>query len=264
MMSITQPAAAPDLRHGRERLALAPLADVQVRDASGTGDGSWTIEGYAAVFEAETTLFDLGFYRMREVISRGAFTDVLAKPHLVHLNFGHDMNTAIASTDVRGIGGLELAEDFHGLRFFARVDATDPDAVRLAVKMRRGVVNQASFAFTIGSEQLDAEDVTDDGTVDELWRINTIRDLFDVCCAAQGAYPQTESHLRSLAAASFGRAEQSAGRPGRASAGPEPIALTQSGLAVVQRLQAEEARQAQIRRREIERALALHPMETTK
>lgn len=261
-MSTTQPAPSPGLRHGRERIAVAPITGLEVRDASGTGDGSWTIEGYAAVFEAETTLFDLRFFRMREVISRGAFADVLARPHLVHLNFGHDMNTAVAATDVRGIGGLELAEDFHGLRFFARVDATDPDAVRLAAKMRRGVVRQASFAFTIDDEELVSEDVTPEGAYDELWRINTIRDLFDVCACAQGAYPQTESHLRSLAAASFGRAGTPAGPPDRAQAGPEPIA-PQAGRPSSSDLEAELARQAQIRSRERERALALHPKETT-
>ena len=31
------------------RIAVAPITDVVVRDASGTGDGSWTMEGYAAV-----------------------------------------------------------------------------------------------------------------------------------------------------------------------------------------------------------------------
>jgi hypothetical protein len=36
-----------------------------------------------------------------------------------------------------------------------------PDAQRMAVKMQRGVVNQASFAFTIGDEEL-VEDITND------------------------------------------------------------------------------------------------------
>jgi HK97 family phage prohead protease len=260
------------LHAGRERLLVAPITGLNVRDAQGTGDGSWIIEGYAAVFEAETTLFDLGFYRMREVITRGAFAGALAKQPLVHLNHGHDMKSAVASTAVEGIGGLELAEDFHGLRFVARVDPADPDAVRLAAKLRRGVVRQASFAFTIEAEELDSEGETPTGGVDELWRINKIRDLFDVCCAAQGAYPQTESHLRGLAAASFGRAAMAAGLPGRPLRGPESVAITSatnasqtvSGPAVVQRPDAERAARAEARRRERERALALYPpTETT-
>lgn len=200
------------------RVAVSPLRDVKVRDASGTGDGSWTIEGYAAVTEQETTLYDLSWIRVREEIARGAFLGVLGRlargDGLVHLNFGHDMNTSIASSQVPAgtIGGLELSEDDHGLRFFARVDAADPDAQRLAVKMQRGVVNQASFAFTIASEEL-VEEITNkpedvaagEPLWDEKWRINEIQDLFDVCACPQGAYAQTESFVRTMAAGSLTR-----------------------------------------------------------
>lgn len=194
---------------GALRLAIAPITRVQVRDSQGAGDGSWTMEGYAAVFEQETVLYDGRWFRMREEIARGAFSAVLARvasgEELVHFNFGHDMNTSIAATNVKGIGELELEEDFHGLRFFARVDPDDPDAVRLAVKLRRGVVRQASFAFTIAEESLVEVGETDDGRDDEKWRIEEIGHLYDVCACPQGAYPQTESYLRSLAAASLGR-----------------------------------------------------------
>lgn len=190
------------------RLAVTQLQDVSVRDASGTGDGSWTIEGYAAVYEQETTLFEIpGWVRMREEIARDAFADVLERvargDELVHLNHGHDMKTAMAASDVTGIGGLELSEDFHGLRFFARVDPDDPDAKALAVKMGRQVVRQASFAFTVDEEERVESQQLEDGTIDELWRITKIGHLYDVCVCAQGAYPQTESYLRSLAAASL-------------------------------------------------------------
>jgi HK97 family phage prohead protease len=190
------------------RLAVAPLRNIDVRDASGTGDGSWTVEGYSAVYEQETVLYDIpGWVRVREEIGRGAFTNVLERlshgDGLIHLNHGHDMKTAVAASDVSGIGELELAEDFHGQRFFARIDIEDPDAKSMAVKMRRKVVRQSSFAFTIGDEEIIEENVLDDGTWDLKFRINEIADQFDVCVCAQGAYPQTESFLRSLAAASL-------------------------------------------------------------
>lgn len=190
------------------RLALTPFRDVQVRNATGTGDGSWTIEGYAAVYAQETTLYDIpGWVRMRERIAHGAFTDVLRRvrdgSEVVHLNHGHDMTTVVAATDVRGIGSLELSEDSHGERFFARIDPEDPDAKSLAVKMSRGIVRQASFAFTIARERLVESDELDDGTLDMLWEIEEIGHQYDVCACAQGAYPQTESFIRSLAAASL-------------------------------------------------------------
>lgn len=228
------------------RIAVAPITDVKVRDASATGDGSWTMEGYAAVFGQETTLFDLSWIRVREEIAQNAFSDVLQRlasgDGLVHFNFGHDMNSSVASSSVaaNAIGGLELTQDMHGLRFFARVDVNDPDAQRMAVKMQRGVVNQASFAFTIDDEEL-VEDITNDPEAvaageplwDEKWRILRVRDLFDVCACPQGAYPQTESYVRTLASASLGRTgfePVGLGRRADDSAGGDHVAPEQVGV----------------------------------
>lgn len=189
------------------RLAVSPMRDVRVVGPEASGDGSFIIEGYAAVFDQEAVLYDGRWLRIREEIAREAFDSVLARldlgDGLVHLNFGHDMNTAIAATNVEGVGGLSLHADPYGLHFEARVDGEDPDAVRLAVKLRRRVVGQASFAFTIANETYEeSEDAN--GKIDVKCRINDIKDLYDVCACPQGAYPQTESNLRSLAAASLG------------------------------------------------------------
>lgn len=204
MSNLMQPVSRRALR-----LAVTQLRDVKVRTSdTGAGDGSWTIEGYAAVFEQETVLWEIpGWVRVREEIARDAFRTVLERLQhgdgLVHLNHGHDMKTAMASTDVDGIGRLDLDADFHGLRFHARVDPEDPDAKTLAVKMGRGVVRQASFAFSIAEEERVEAELLADGTWDEKWRILELAELYDVCVAAQGAYATTESHLRSLAAASL-------------------------------------------------------------
>lgn len=221
------------------RVAVVPVRDVTVRDATGTGDGSWTIEGYAAVYEQETVLYDGRWYRVREEIARDAFTRAVKNPtsvmlrvasgeELVHLNYVHEMASAVAASDVQGIGSLGLESDFHGLRFFARVDPDDPDAQRMAIKMRRGVVKQASFAFTIADEELVEETMNTSGQLDELWRITEIGHLYDVCVCPQGAYSQTESFIRSLADASLGRAGlPPAGhqdRSGLDPAGPSSIA----------------------------------------
>lgn len=223
---------------------MTSLRDVQVRDASATGDGSWTIEGYAAVYEQETTLFDIpGWLRVDEELARDALSAVIERANngqeLVHLNHGHDMKTAVAASNVSGIGGLELGNDFHGMRFFARVDAEDPDAQRLAVKSRRGVVRQASFAFDIGDEEIVDQRELEDGTVLVKYRINEVSHLYDVCMCAQGAYPQTESYVRSLAAASLrvpdlgalnGRADLLAGLAGRSlPEGRAPVAPAPAG-----------------------------------
>lgn len=216
-MRTTQPAKR-ELRY-----AVVPLVDLNFRDAQATGDGSWLIEGYAAVFDQATTLYDGKFFVVREEIARGAFANALARiglpaddesRTLVHLNYVHDMQAAVASTDAPGpIGRLILGEDERGLRFESRVDREDPDAQRMAVKMRNGIVNQASFAFTIEREQLTTTDLPD-GREEDFYRILEVKDLFDVCVCARGAYQQTVSQLRSYAAA-IGRSPDGEGHPRR-------------------------------------------------
>lgn len=229
MSTNTQPAAERELRY-----ALTEIQDFNFRDATQTGDGSWLIEGYAAVFDQKTTLYDGRFYRLEESIAPGAFRDVLARVNLtdvadrtlVHLNYVHDMQSAVASTDADGpIGRLLLAEDDYGLRFTARIDRDDPDAVRMASKMRRGVVRQASFAFTIDREEsYSTED--DTGRETEHARVLAVKDLYDVCVCPQGAYPQTSSILRSLAAAIGRSPDDGEGQLHRPDGGASTIATS--------------------------------------
>jgi len=182
------------------RFAVAPIADVDFRDAAATHDGSWTISGYASVFDQTTTLYDGDYRTVRESIAPGAFDAVLRSGPLVHLNVGHDMNRAVASTEVPAgeIGSLVLSADAVGLRFLARVDRADPDAQALAVKMSRGVARQASFAFTIGAEEKPVSRTLEDGRTEDTLRITQVRSLMDVCVTPQGAYPQTVATLRSI------------------------------------------------------------------
>lgn len=215
------------------RLAVAPISDLRVTDPTGSGDGSWIVEGYFTTFRDEYTLYDGRWFVVRERVDPHAFDEVLGRvsqgEELVHLNHGHDMMSAVAATDVEGIGALKLSVDSHGGRFEARVDADDPDAVRMAVKMRRKVVAQASFAFTIDEEELLVREA-DDGRDDELYTILKVGHLYDVCVCAQGANPYTESSLRSLAAASLrvpdlgmlGRSPAGEGHAGRQPSGQGP------------------------------------------
>lgn len=190
----TLPPVVDELAPVEIRNALVRFRDVEFRDASGTGDGSYTLTGYAAVYEQETILYDGSWWRLREVIAPGAFDNVLATDPDVHLNIGHDMTRAIARTGVDGVGGLELSSDDEGLRVFARLDPADPDVVSLAAKMNRGIVDQMSFAFTIARAQYDST-VDEDDFEDELRTILEIGQLYDTAVCAQGAYPQTSAEL---------------------------------------------------------------------
>jgi HK97 family phage prohead protease len=179
---------APALRY-----AVAPLLNAEWRDKGETGDGSYTLTGHAAVFEQETVLFDIGWYRLREKIARGAFTSVLSRRPDVHLNHGHDMNTAMARTSVAGSGARADAGRDRTARFRA-ARSRRPDVQRLAPKMDRGIVDQMSFAFMLGDyERVEEEDA--DGNTDVLRTIVEVGDLYDVCVCAQGAYPTTDAAL---------------------------------------------------------------------
>lgn len=207
-MSTTEPAVERALRY-----AVAPLTEVNFRDAQATGDGSWLVEGYAAVFDERTTLYDGKFLRVTEEIDPHFFDAVLSRDPLVHLNYGHDMQSVVASTRASGVGGLLLEADERGLRFEARMNRMDPDAQRVAVKMDSEIVDQASFAFTIADEERTTTTL-DDGREEDHYRLTVCGDLFDVCVCARGAYQQTVSQLRSYAAA-IGRSSDDEGRARR-------------------------------------------------
>lgn len=196
-MTTTMPAQGSELR-----AAFAAIHDLEVRaPGQGTGgDGYYTVEGYAAVYDQETTLWSSRTFTMTERIRQGAFARVLSENPDVHMVVNHDMSRAVARTRVSGVGGLRLFDDARGLRFVAQLDEADPDVIALAAKMRRGIVDQASFAFTVARDETTEIDDEDGGCV-AVREIVEIGELFDVSVVAQGAYPQTEASLRSLAAA---------------------------------------------------------------
>ena len=165
------------------RRVSIPLSDVEWRKS---GDGqSMTVAGHAAVFNRLS--HDLGGFR--EKISPGAFTEVLDRSPDVHLLWDHDTALVLARTTNKT---LDLREDPQGLHYWARVAPTSY-ASDLQVLMERGDVDQASFAFTVAQDEWHADDE------ENITRtITRVGELYDVTITAQGAYPQTDSSLRSL------------------------------------------------------------------
>jgi HK97 family phage prohead protease len=213
----TPPPAPPVLRralehprHAGERRAVARLEDPVLRDASGTGDGSYTFSGRAVVYDQWTTLYEGesffgGRLRVRERILPGALSEVLASGPEVHFNHGHDMKTAMARLSVVGQygevrrGGMKLWETAAGLDVFARLNPELSHVRDLKAQMDDGIVDQMSFAFRIGKEDYETytEGEGDDAVTVYDWTVETCSALFDVCACAQGAYPTTSAQLRS-------------------------------------------------------------------
>lgn len=186
---------------------IARFEGIEIRE-SGQGAEYVTMRGHAAVFNRDS--HDLGGFT--EVIAPGAFRDVLNTSPDVHLVSEHDMGKVLARTRN---GTLELREDPMGLHVWARINTATSYGKDEVVKMRDGLTDGMSFAFTV--DPADEEWRTrEDGTVERT--ITRVSGLYDVSVVAQGAYPAAHAEL-------VARAYQRAIEEGRADqAGPQDAA----------------------------------------
>lgn len=149
--------------------------------SSGAGKQYRVIQGYVA--RTNSMSEDLGGFR--EIIAPGAFRDALrnadGSPKDIRLLYSHNTEAVLARTGVN----MELEEDELGLRMWARVDMSDPDVARVASKMEQGLVDAASFGFTV------AEDEWTDGPAYPIRTIRKIETCFEVTVCAWPAYPST-------------------------------------------------------------------------
>lgn len=102
------------------------------------GADTLTLSGYASTFGQS---YDMGWYT--EEVDADAFKRTLGAKPDVRLLVNHDGLPLARTTS----GTLSLDTDRHGLIVSATLDASDPDVAGLAPKMRRGDLNQMSFAF---------------------------------------------------------------------------------------------------------------------
>lgn len=163
----------------KERRVIQFPVDVRAND-----EGQPVIEGYAALYGVVSD--DLGGFR--EIIEPGAFADRLHDD--VRALWQHDPLYVFGRTVS---GTLELSEDEVGLRY--RVEIPDAQWARDAVaSIRRGDVNQSSFAFTVSSDQ-DQAIAREDGQ----WtrRIKRVGQLYDVSPVTFPAYQETSVAVRS-------------------------------------------------------------------
>jgi HK97 family phage prohead protease len=155
---------------------------MEVREAD---DGTMTLAGYASIYDRP---YDMGWFT--ESIARGAGRRSLGENPDVQLLVNHT-GLPLARTLS---GTLRLSEDETGLYVEADLDPDDPDAQSLVRKMRRGDIDQMSFAFR----------VTDD-TWDESMSERTIRSYSihrgDVSVVNMGANDATHASVRSRDAA---------------------------------------------------------------
>ena len=141
------------------------------------------IIGYAARFNELSE----EMWGMREKIAPGAFKEAIGKSDVRAL-WNHDPNYVLGRTKN---GTLQIREDEQGLFY----EVTPPDAQwarDLVESIKRGDVDQSSFAFTVEAQEWDERS-------DPITRtIVKVRELFDVSPVTYPAYPTATSGVRSL------------------------------------------------------------------
>lgn len=149
-------------------------------------DGNVSISGYAAVFDSRSN--DLGGFV--EIIKQGAFDNVLDDD--VRALFNHDPMYVLG----RNKTTMSLSVDEKGLRYDIPSAPSNGMIESLVIEpMRRGDINQSSFAFKVakGGDKWKEEN---DGTI--VREIYNISKLYDVSPVTYPAYTSATSTVRSL------------------------------------------------------------------
>lgn len=142
------------------------------------------VEGYALLFETSSDGLDF-----EEVISREALEGVIARSDVFAL-LNHSKERGILARSINGAGSLTLEVDEKGLLY--RFDAPNTAlGNELLENLRRGEINQSSFAFDVDSDKWERKS---DGT----WKrtINQIGHLYDVSPVYNAAYSKTSVYMR--------------------------------------------------------------------
>lgn len=154
--------------------------DVRGLQERAEGDGLPDIIGYAAVFDTQTELWS----GTTEEIAPGAFARSLKEGNDVRALVNHDPSQVLGRSKA---GTLSLKEDKKGLRI--RITPPDTNVGRDIVEsIRRGDVDQMSFAFRIVREEAEYDD---DGAHYRLLDL----DLVDISVVTFPQYEETVATL---------------------------------------------------------------------
>lgn len=144
--------------------------------------GALYIEGYFAVFDSIYEVCP----GITESIAPGAFTGALGGDIRALTN--HDTTLVLGRNRA---GTLELREDANGLWGRVAINREDTDAMNLYHRVQRGDVDQCSFGFDIGEEDVEFRE---DGSAH--WTIKKVDPLYEVTVATFPAYESTSVSAR--------------------------------------------------------------------
>lgn len=158
---------------------LRAYRQVEAPELRALADGTPVLTGYGAVFEQLSQ--DLGGFV--EVIDPHAFDTTLARAERNVLgSFNHNLDILLSTRDS---GTLDLTVDPTGLAYAMQLDMTDPDAQRVAAKVKGGLVKGSSFSFAVRADEW--------STTDSGFPLRRILDcvLYELGPVASPAYLQT-------------------------------------------------------------------------
>lgn len=142
------------------------------------------VEGYAAIFNSPTVLYEIGGNEYREQIDQGAFSE--ARMDDVIFNYNHG-GRVVARTRNQT---LHINIDEKGLFVRARLDGTE-EGQRLYNEIKGGYVDRMSFAFSVQDDEYDRKTRTR--------TIRKIKRLYDVSAVDIPAYDDTSIAARRFA-----------------------------------------------------------------
>lgn len=152
-----------------------------------SSEESRKVEGYALVFNSESE--DLGFF---ETISPEAINEETIRKSDVMCLLDHSKERGILARSRYGKGSLKLSIDEKGLKYEFDAPRTSLGDELLEM-LRRGDINQSSFAFTVasGGDKWEKKDGKYYRTITKIER------LYDVSPVYQPAYSSTTVGCRS-------------------------------------------------------------------
>lgn len=151
----------------------------ELRAAEDNGE-QW-VEGYAAIFNSPTVIWEYDGIEHKEQIDAGAFNMADMKDVIFNYNHG---GKVIARTRNKT---LQLQLDTTGIFVRARLDGTE-EGRKLYEEIRGGYIDKMSFAFTVNEDSYDRDTRTRS--------ILKVKKVYDVSAVDIPAYSDTSISAR--------------------------------------------------------------------
>ena len=145
-------------------------------------DDEMIVEGYAAIFNSSTVLYEYDGIEYKEIIDREAFSNALMAD--VVMNYNHQ-GKPVARTKNQT---LELIIDTVGLKIRADLSGTE-EGRKLYEEIKGGYIDKMSFAFVVSEDDYNSNEHTR--------TIKKIKRLYDVAAVDIPAYDATSISARS-------------------------------------------------------------------